>query len=113
MAGPAAQQIRGTLSFTSNEIGKITPLKARFAEYFEPRKNIIVTRYMFNSRNQKHGESFGTYMTELRRLVQDCEFGSLAAEPGTIGHPERQTAAPGQALVQGTRAQPTPPRRPR
>ena len=78
VAGPAAQQISGTFSFASDEIGKIAPLKARFAEYCEPRKNITVTRYMFNSRNQKPGESFGTYLTELRRLAQDCEFGSLA-----------------------------------
>ena len=34
-------------------------------------------RYNFNTRNQRPGECFESYYTELRNTVKDCEFGSL------------------------------------
>ena len=34
-------------------------------------------RYNFNTRNQRPGEGFESYYTELRNTVKDCEFGSL------------------------------------
>ena len=77
VAGPAAQQIFDTLQFATEERGKIQPLKDKFKAYCEPKKNLTVTRYLFNTRNQRHGESFSNYMTELRALVNDCEFGTL------------------------------------
>ena len=34
-------------------------------------------RHNFNTRNQRPGEGFELYYTELRNTVKDCEFGSL------------------------------------
>lgn len=49
-------------------------LKA-FEDYATPRWNVVVERYLFNSRCQEEGEHFDTYVTELNKLVLNCEFG--------------------------------------
>ena len=56
---------------------KIEPLIIRFNTYCELKRNITVIRYNFNTRNQRPGEGFESYYTELRNTVEDCEFGSL------------------------------------
>ena len=77
VAGPAAQQIYETFQFAREERNKLEPLKAKFKAYCEPKKNLTVTRYVFNTRNQRSGEPFSNYLTELRSLAKDCEFGEL------------------------------------
>ena len=80
VAGPQAQEIYATFTFPEAEKDKIEPLKKRFAEYCEPKKNVTVMRYTFNSRNQQLGERFHDYLTSLKTLVKDCEFGTLEEE---------------------------------
>eukprot|EP00057_Strongylocentrotus_purpuratus_P020155 XP_011674629.1 PREDICTED: uncharacterized protein LOC105443305 [Strongylocentrotus purpuratus] len=77
VAGPMAQQITETLTFTETESGKVSALKTKLAAYCQPKRNLSVIRYLFNSRNQKKGESFSSYITDLKALVKDCEFGEL------------------------------------
>ena len=48
---------------------------AKFEAYCEPEKNITVSKYLFNSRQQKDKESFTDYhhyLTALHTLVKDC-----------------------------------------
>ena len=66
VAGPQAQEIYATFTFPEAEKDKIEPLKKRFAEYCEPKKNVTVMRYTFNSRNQQSGERFHDYLTSLK-----------------------------------------------
>ena len=77
VAGPAAQQIATTFAFTSGEVGKVSSLKKKFETYCQPKRNIAVLRYIFNTRNQKNEETFNKYLTELKAHVKDCEFGDL------------------------------------
>ena len=77
VAGEAAQKVFATFTFGDSEADKIAPLKARFKAYCEGKKNITVVRYNFNSRNQKQGETFDAYLTELRNLVKECEYKDL------------------------------------
>ena len=42
-----------------------------------PRKNVTVERHMFFSRNQGEGESFDTFITDLKLKAKTCEFENL------------------------------------
>lgn len=53
VTGPMAQQITETLTFTETESGKVSALKTKLAAYCQPKRNLSVIRYLFNSRNQK------------------------------------------------------------
>ena len=55
----------------------IEPLIIRFKTYCELKRNVTVIRYNFNTRNERPGEGFESYYTELRNTVEDCESGSL------------------------------------
>jgi len=45
--------------------------------YFDVRRNLIVQRALLNKRHQLAGESVDTFIQELYRLAEDCEYGSL------------------------------------
>ena len=45
VAGATAQRIARTFEFKSDELGKVEPLKKKFANYCQPRKNLSVLRY--------------------------------------------------------------------
>ena len=44
-------------------------------EHHQPTPSAIVQRYKFNSRIQSTGESVATFVAELRRLAEHCQFG--------------------------------------
>ncbi|XP_053995748.1 uncharacterized protein LOC128885638 [Hylaeus anthracinus] len=46
-----------------------------FEEYVKPRVNIIIERHKFHTRRQQVGEPFDTFLTDLRKLGKNCEFG--------------------------------------
>ena len=68
------------MAFEKTEIDKIEVLFAKFDEYCEPRKNIIMERYKFNTRVQRNDETADQYVTELKLLAKNCEFGILESE---------------------------------
>ncbi|XP_032895940.1 uncharacterized protein LOC116985324 [Amblyraja radiata] len=72
--GPAAQEIYETFRFAPEECDNIQPLKNKFQTYCEPKKNLTVTRYIFNTRNQRQRETFSSYLTAVKSLSNDCEF---------------------------------------
>ena len=55
-------------------------LLKKFTELCSPQKNVIVLRHKFNSRSQKKDETTESYITELKRLANDCEYGNLKNE---------------------------------
>lgn len=46
----------------------------------EPKPSVIVERFKFNSRAQSHGETVSNYLSELRRLADNCEYGEFLSE---------------------------------
>ena len=60
VAGPDAQKVKETMEFSEEETDKIAPLVNKFTEFCEGKRNITVTRYQFNSNNQKEGETLLT-----------------------------------------------------
>ena len=53
-----------TMAFTEAQVDKIDELFKKFEEYCEPRKNIIMERYKFNTRVQRNDETANQYVTE-------------------------------------------------
>nr|XP_054749950.1 uncharacterized protein K02A2.6-like [Lytechinus pictus] len=49
-------------------------------KYFNVRKNIIVERAKFNKRVQRSGESVDTFINDLYRLAEDCDYKTLKEE---------------------------------
>ena len=49
-------------------------------KYFNLRKNTIVERAKFNKRTQRPGESVDSFINDLYRLAEDCEYGTLKEE---------------------------------
>ena len=43
----------------------------------QPSTNIIVERHKFNTRNQRHGETTEAYITDLKKLGNQCEYDNL------------------------------------
>ena len=49
----------------------------RFEDYCLPKKNFIVERRRFFTRDQQHDEKIDAYITQLRNLSSTCEFGDV------------------------------------
>jgi hypothetical protein len=52
-------------------------LKQKFKELCSPRRNVIMERHMFNSRNQQSGEPFNAFVSDLIIKATTCEYGEL------------------------------------
>ena len=45
------------------------------SDHQNPKPSVIVQRFRFNTRNRKNSESVSTYVAELRRLCEHCDYG--------------------------------------
>lgn len=77
VAGEEAIKVSNTFVFANDERDKIAPLKQKFQDYCEPRKNLPYIRHMFFTRVQGPSETIDTYVTDLKNKAKDCEFGDL------------------------------------
>ena len=78
--GQDGRDIYNTMTFISSEVKKIDALFAKFKDYCKPRKNVIIERYKFNTRTQQKDETADQYVTELKLIAKNCNFGSLGDE---------------------------------
>jgi uncharacterized protein YfaT (DUF1175 family) len=74
------RHIYNMMTFTSSKENKINVLFAKFEDYCKPRKNVIMERYKFNTRVQRKDETADQYVTELKLIAKNCNFGSLEDE---------------------------------
>jgi hypothetical protein len=52
-------------------------------QYCVGERNVIHERYRFNSRNQRPGESFDSFYTEIRALAAKCKYDYLPSDAGS------------------------------
>ena len=52
-------------------------LLAKFDAHFNARKNVITIRAKFNKRSQRQGEKIDSFIQDLHRLADDCEYEGL------------------------------------
>lgn len=56
-------------------------------KHFHLKRSPIVERFNFNSRLQKEGETVATFVAELRKIAQYCDFSELSEmlrDPGGV-----------------------------
>ena len=77
VAGEEALEIFNTFGLTDEGKVKMDVVIKKFEEYCTPKKNVTYERHVFNTRAQGASEGIDAYVTELRRLARNCEFGEL------------------------------------
>ena len=81
MIGKDGQEVKDTFEFERAEDGTdiVTAkiLFEKFEAYCKPRRNLVVDRHRFVTRDQQPDESIDQFVTELRTLAASCEWGEL------------------------------------
>ena len=73
--GPELYQLMRSLTSPGKPTDKtFYELMTLVKEHLNPKPNIIVERYKFNSRIRKSGESVSMFVAELRHLSRNCQF---------------------------------------
>ena len=76
--GKKSREIYNTFTFDNDDDNmKFNIIIQKFDEYCFPRKSITFQRYKFFTCRQKEGQYFDQFVTELKKLSQECEFGGL------------------------------------
>lgn len=75
--GEEALDIYQSFELSDDEKTNSKVLLEKFGEYFLPKQNISVESHKFNTRVQSQGESFDAFLTDLRRLAANCDFGAM------------------------------------
>ena len=91
--GPDALDIRNMFSFTGEGEDKEDNFKTvlkKFREFYEG-KNTAFEQYKFWERKQQPGESFDTWITDLKNQAAICEFGdqhdNMIRDKSCLAHP--------------------------
>ncbi|KAJ3644292.1 hypothetical protein Zmor_026958 [Zophobas morio] len=72
-----ALKLYNTLKGSKKEDIIVTEILEELEKYWIPKKNEIMPHYNFFNRKQKEYKNFYTFVTSLRELVVDYEFGDL------------------------------------
>ena len=85
MIGKDGQEVKDTFEFERAEDGTdiVTTkiLFEKFEAYCKARRNLVVDRHRFLTRDQQPDESIDQFVTELRTLAASCEWGELKDDP--------------------------------
>ena len=76
MGAKTYKLIRSLLSPQDPKTRTYEELTKLVQDHYMPRPSTIVQRFKFNSRSQQSGETIPVFVAELRRLSEDCEFGT-------------------------------------
>ena len=72
--GPDAVKIYNSFDLSEANRRKLSEIIKEFDKFAIGETNETYERYVFNSRDQKEGDSIDTYVGELRTLAQSCNF---------------------------------------
>jgi len=78
--GEDAEDVLDTTRITPKDKQKYTKVIDAFDSYFKVRKNLIFEWARFNKRNQLPHETAEQFITEVHKLAESCEFGSMKDE---------------------------------
>lgn len=77
-AGRDAIELYNTFDFANvEEKSDFEAVVEKFQQQCKTKVNITYVRYNFNKRKQLVGETMDHFITDLRKLAKDCEFGEL------------------------------------
>ena len=72
LLGKDARKVYNTFGLAATS--KVKDIFTKFEEYCTPKKNIALNVFNFMTRKQKEGEKFHDFLTDLRTLIEPCEF---------------------------------------
>ena len=78
--GEDAEDVLDTTKITAEDKKKYAKVVEAFDAHFKVRKNIIFERARFNQRYQNQGESVEQFITDVHRLAENCNFGTMKDE---------------------------------
>ena len=78
--GKECHQILKNLPLTAAERKDPCTILDKLTNHFEPKRNTIYERYVFNSCIQSSEDNFDSFLNILRALSASCEFGALKDE---------------------------------
>ncbi|KAK9685286.1 hypothetical protein QE152_g38158 [Popillia japonica] len=78
--GEDAQEIFETFELSEQKKESYKEVVKAFEDYFVPKSNPSVERHKFNTRIQRPGENFDTFLGELKKLAANCEFAQMKDE---------------------------------
>ena len=78
--GKECYEVYENLPLTVDERKDSDSIISKLTEYFEPQRNIIYERYLFNSATQRSENKIDQFVSELRKLASTCEYGTLSDE---------------------------------
>ena len=70
-------EIFNTFGLSDEDKVKIDVVIKKFEEYCTPKTNLTYERQVFNTRAHEATEGIDAYVTELRKLARNCQFGEL------------------------------------
>lgn len=73
-AGKEALKLFDTLPLTEADRKSYTKVVEAYENFCIPRKNVVYERFLFYSRNQKDGETFDSFLVDIKKLSKTCEF---------------------------------------
>ncbi|XP_057378537.1 uncharacterized protein K02A2.6-like [Daphnia carinata] len=80
LLGIEGLKVYDTFTFaTEGDSKKIEPVLNKFDGYFEPRRSEVFERFKFLRRHQQQGESFDTWLVDLRALIKNCNYGDASS----------------------------------
>ena len=72
--GETGRRIFKSWNLTEQDSKNADILFNKFDEYTAPKKNTVFSLSKFQERKQQQGETFETFVTDLRNLVKDCNY---------------------------------------
>ena len=75
--GKEGREIFNTFVFAEEQKDKLEPLLEKFESYCIPKKNVTMERHKFNTRTQGSTELIDQFVTDLKNIARDCEFGDI------------------------------------
>lgn len=76
LIGDDACELYETFTFATGERDNFDIVVQKFLDHCQPKSNILFERFMFYQRNQKEGEPFDAFFTDIKKLSKSCDFGN-------------------------------------
>lgn len=78
--GNKSEDIFNSFGLKNAELKSYPIIKKKFEEHFFPKVNVIFERAQFNRRSQEPGETTDSFITDLYKLVETCDYGAKRDE---------------------------------
>ncbi|KAM7306991.1 uncharacterized protein ISCGN_010627 [Ixodes scapularis] len=75
--GREAEDVLFSLKLSADELNVYDTVKDKFEAHFIPHTNVIFERAKFNMRKQETHETAEAFKTDLHRMADTCDYGSL------------------------------------